>query len=157
MQAGRRYEPINYHELVGDLRERVETLERRFRYLLEGIDRVVEDGETIRAHVQQVRGMTRWMKKRDAIDMEESIFIDKNRSPPLLEAEFIEPQNEIEREKRKSDKIKTKPIGTRTEEIEKLRRRIDKARDRMNSHETKKATPRLLFRGIEEGKKALSR
>lgn len=101
MQAGRRYEPINYHELVGDLRERVETLERRFRYLLEGIDRVVEDGETIRAHVQQVRGMTRWMKKRDAIDMEESIFIDKNRSPPLLEAEFIEPQNEREREKKK--------------------------------------------------------
>lgn len=72
MQGPRRYEPINYHELVGDLKERVATLKRKSNYLLEGIDRVVEDGETMRIHIQQLRGIAQWARKRDTIDIEDS-------------------------------------------------------------------------------------
>jgi hypothetical protein len=71
MHGGGRYEPINYHELVKGLEERVAALERKFNYLLEGIDRVIEDGETMRIHVQHLRGIAKWARKRDAIDLED--------------------------------------------------------------------------------------
>ena len=71
-QDGRRWTPINYHELIGDLKERVEALERKFDYLLDGIQKVLDDGETMAIHLQHLRQMGRWMKGRKAIELEGS-------------------------------------------------------------------------------------
>lgn len=150
---GHSWEPINYHELVGDLKERTRTLERKFEYLLDGIEKVLTDGETMAIHLGNLRQMGRWMKKRDALDMREMTRapLDENKDPPLLE---IEPQNKPgKKEKRTEIKTKSRPTYNELgpmEKIERLSNQADNAFKRGG----------LLFREIEEteeGKKAITR
>ena len=54
MQHGRKWEPINYHEPIGDLQERVKGFERKLDYLLDGVAKVLEDGETMAIHLQHL-------------------------------------------------------------------------------------------------------
>ncbi len=70
---GKTFEPLNYHELVNGLKQRVEALERRFKQIVEGIENVMEDGQTFAIHLQQLQKIGRrvGMQRRgiDAIDL----------------------------------------------------------------------------------------
>jgi len=70
MQGGRNWEPINYHELIGDLEERIATLERKLNYLLDGVQKVLEDGETMAIHLRHLRQMGQWMKGKNVLDLD---------------------------------------------------------------------------------------
>lgn len=127
---GHAWEPINYHQLVAGQEERIRTLERKFEYLLDGIEKVLTDGETMGIHLGNLRQMGKWMKKRDALDLEEM-----TQAPP--------DENRVE--------IKTKPMApvkelSPIEKIDKLRPAADSAFKR----------GKLLFQEIEEGKKAIT-
>jgi len=73
-REGKTFEPFNYHELVKGLKERVEALERRFKQVVEGIENVLEDGQTFAIHLQQLQKIGRrvGMQRReiDAIDLQ---------------------------------------------------------------------------------------
>ena len=130
---GHSWEPINYHELSGDLKERTKNLERKFEYLLDGIEKVLTDGDTMAIHLGNLRQMGKWMKKRDILDEKET--------PPLLE---IQSQNTTG--DRESTPNELSPI----EKIGKVRTQADNAFKR----------GRLLFKEVEEteeGKKASPR
>ena len=71
MQHGRRYEAINYHELIGNLKEEVATLKRQFKHILERLDRVVEADETRLIYRQQLRRAARLMRRGQIIDLDD--------------------------------------------------------------------------------------
>jgi hypothetical protein len=158
---GHSWEPINYHELVGDLKGRVRVLERKFEFLLDGIQKVLEDGEAMTVHIAHLRKMGKWMKKRDALDMEEMTRapLDENERPRLPDIESrntIDEREELtdvkQQSKGKRGEIKTKPRATYNdldpmEKIDRLRTQADSAMKR----------GKLLFQEIEEGKKAIPR
>ena len=71
MEASPKFEPVNYVELIGDLESRVQNLERRFGYILDGIGRIIEDGEMMGAHLQNLRKIGKWSRGRNSIDVEQ--------------------------------------------------------------------------------------
>ena len=71
MQDGRKWEPINYHELVGDLKEQVATLKRQFEYLLEGVEKAVEAERAKQDYNRKLLQMARWMRRQNIIDLDD--------------------------------------------------------------------------------------
>ena len=71
MQAGRKWEPINYHELIGNLKEQVATLKRQFEYLLEGVEKAVEAERAKQDYDRKLLETVRWMRRRNIIDLED--------------------------------------------------------------------------------------
>lgn len=73
--AGKTFEPIDYHELVKGLKGRVEALERRFEYVVEGIENVLKDGQTFAIHLQQLQTIGRRVgqRRRTVIDVSDRL------------------------------------------------------------------------------------
>ena len=72
---GKTFETIDYHELVNGLKQRVEALERRFKQIVEGIENVMEDGQTFAIHLQQLQKIGRrvGMERRNVIDVSDRL------------------------------------------------------------------------------------
>ena len=68
---GHSYEPINYHELVNGLKERIKTLERNFEYILEGIERIAQARQSYEIHLQQLQTIGKRLKGRSVADLGE--------------------------------------------------------------------------------------
>lgn len=71
MQDGRRWEPINYHELIGNLKEEVATLKRQFAYLLEGVEKAVKAEQAKQDYDRKLLETARWMRRQNIIDLDD--------------------------------------------------------------------------------------
>lgn len=73
---GHNWQPIDYVELIGDLEQRVGNLERRLEYLVEGVERVLEDGQTFAIHLQQLHAIGKNLGIRKAIRANKTPLIE---------------------------------------------------------------------------------
>lgn len=64
---GSSYQPINYHELVEGLKERVRTLERNFEYVLEGVERIAQARQSYEVHIQQLQTIGKRLRGRSNV------------------------------------------------------------------------------------------
>jgi len=80
LQASPKWTPINYHAAFADLKRRTEDLERKFGHILDGLGRVIEDGEIMGSHLANLRKMEKWLHRQDAINVrDQSKLISKAR------------------------------------------------------------------------------
>lgn len=73
---GSRWDPVDYDEMVDDHENRIKDLERRFEYLIEGVERVLEDGQTFAIHLQPLHTIGKHLGIRRAIRANKAPLIE---------------------------------------------------------------------------------